>query len=193
MMHVTQDVSGCTDPILDHQTDLQDAGLNLSQERKEPFLELHRILEALKNKDLGPALQWVVQNHSATRRRCVLLLVVNSVSLRMRSDHPTYFIVPFGIFLCWNSQGSPFVRWEGRVCNHFPTTVAVHTVIHTSAVLPTTPAGTLWLWSLICHEDCYNKWNYPWPETLNTTNILLLIWCSSCRHWDASNGNVSSF
>ncbi|XP_070210270.1 E3 ubiquitin-protein ligase RMND5A-like isoform X2 [Littorina saxatilis] len=36
----------------------EDAGLNLSQERKEPFLELHRILEALKNKDLGPALQW---------------------------------------------------------------------------------------------------------------------------------------
>lgn len=36
---------------------LQDAGLNLSHERKEPFLELHRVLEALKNKDLIPALK----------------------------------------------------------------------------------------------------------------------------------------
>ena len=36
---------------------LQDAGLCLSEERKEPFLELHRILEALKLHELGPALQ----------------------------------------------------------------------------------------------------------------------------------------
>ncbi|KAK7500770.1 hypothetical protein BaRGS_00008014 [Batillaria attramentaria] len=40
----------------------EDAGLNLSHGRKEPFLELHRILEALKNRELGPALKWAEEH-----------------------------------------------------------------------------------------------------------------------------------
>ncbi|KAL8580448.1 hypothetical protein ACOMHN_001217 [Nucella lapillus] len=39
-----------------------DANLNLPHDKKEPFLELHRILEALKNYDLGPALVWAQAN-----------------------------------------------------------------------------------------------------------------------------------
>ncbi|XP_076460917.1 E3 ubiquitin-protein ligase RMND5A-like [Babylonia areolata] len=40
----------------------EDANLQLEMDRKEPFLELHRILEALKNYDLGPALLWAQMN-----------------------------------------------------------------------------------------------------------------------------------
>jgi len=32
---------------------------------KEPFVELHRILEALKQQDLEPALQWATENRDA--------------------------------------------------------------------------------------------------------------------------------
>ena len=35
----------------------QDSKLVLDESQKEPFLELHRILEALKQEDLTPALQ----------------------------------------------------------------------------------------------------------------------------------------
>ena len=37
----------------------QDSQLEIDQSQKEPFLELHRILEALKKRDLQPALEWV--------------------------------------------------------------------------------------------------------------------------------------
>ncbi|XP_050398416.1 E3 ubiquitin-protein ligase RMND5A [Patella vulgata] len=40
----------------------QDARLEVDSSRKEPFLELHRILEALKQRDLDPALEWACIN-----------------------------------------------------------------------------------------------------------------------------------
>ena len=36
---------------------LQDAGVEINITDKEPFIELHRILEALKRRDLQPALR----------------------------------------------------------------------------------------------------------------------------------------
>ncbi|XP_059171342.1 E3 ubiquitin-protein ligase RMND5A-like [Physella acuta] len=47
----------------------QDANLELSQERKEPFLELHRILEALRLHNLEPALEWAEQNRENLAKR----------------------------------------------------------------------------------------------------------------------------
>lgn len=38
----------------------QEAHLEMDESKKEPFLELHRILEALKQMDLGPALRLVL-------------------------------------------------------------------------------------------------------------------------------------
>ncbi|WAR21795.1 RMD5A-like protein [Mya arenaria] len=40
----------------------EEAGLNLDPTQMEPFLEIHRILEALKRKNLQPALSWVAAN-----------------------------------------------------------------------------------------------------------------------------------
>uniref|UniRef100_S4R9W6 Required for meiotic nuclear division 5 homolog B n=1 Tax=Petromyzon marinus TaxID=7757 RepID=S4R9W6_PETMA len=61
----------------------QEAGLPLDQNQKEPFIELNRILEALKMHDLRPALAWAVSN----RER---LLAQNS-SLEFKL-HRLYFI-----------------------------------------------------------------------------------------------------
>lgn len=41
---------------------IQDADLQIHGSQKEPFLELHRILEALKIKNLQPALEWTHAN-----------------------------------------------------------------------------------------------------------------------------------
>ncbi|CAL1539659.1 unnamed protein product [Lymnaea stagnalis] len=46
-----------------------DANLGLSQERKEPFLELHRILEALRQHNLEPALEWAEINRDELNKR----------------------------------------------------------------------------------------------------------------------------
>jgi len=37
----------------------------LEDKYKEPFVELHRILDCLKQKDLGPALKWAEENKEA--------------------------------------------------------------------------------------------------------------------------------
>ncbi|KAI8777676.1 E3 ubiquitin-protein ligase RMND5A-like [Biomphalaria glabrata] len=47
----------------------EDASLELSQERKEPFLELHRILEALRQHILEPALDWAERNRDELNRK----------------------------------------------------------------------------------------------------------------------------
>lgn len=41
---------------------IEDADLEIAAEKKEPFLELHRILGALKQRDLIPALRWAEEN-----------------------------------------------------------------------------------------------------------------------------------
>jgi len=41
---------------------MQEAGLKLEDGGKEPFSELNRILDSLKQRDLGPALEWA-QSH----------------------------------------------------------------------------------------------------------------------------------
>ena len=38
---------------------MQESGIDIDPVEKEPFLELHRILEALKTQDLHPALKYV--------------------------------------------------------------------------------------------------------------------------------------
>ena len=40
----------------------QEAGLKMEEGGKEPFSELNRILDSLKQRDLGPALEWA-QSH----------------------------------------------------------------------------------------------------------------------------------
>lgn len=41
---------------------IEDADLEIAADKKEPFLELHRILGALKQRDLTPALRWSEEN-----------------------------------------------------------------------------------------------------------------------------------
>ncbi|KPP70400.1 protein RMD5A-like [Scleropages formosus] len=49
--------------VLDVAEELcQEAGLCIDPSQREPFVELNRILEALKLRDLRPALQWAVEN-----------------------------------------------------------------------------------------------------------------------------------
>ncbi|KAJ8371688.1 hypothetical protein AAFF_G00303280 [Aldrovandia affinis] len=49
--------------VLDVAEELcQEAGLCMDPSQKEPFVELNRILEALKLRDLRPALEWAVEN-----------------------------------------------------------------------------------------------------------------------------------
>ncbi|KAH9492944.1 E3 ubiquitin-protein transferase rmnd5a [Bulinus truncatus] len=47
----------------------EDANLELSLERKEPFLELHSILEALRQHDLEPALEWAERNREELNKK----------------------------------------------------------------------------------------------------------------------------
>jgi len=43
----------------------QESGIHEYKSQKEPFLELNRILEALRNRDLKPALAWAADNRQA--------------------------------------------------------------------------------------------------------------------------------
>jgi len=52
----------------------RESGIAEYQEQKEPFLELNQILEALKARDLGPALDWVKSNRDALNMRGTTLL-----------------------------------------------------------------------------------------------------------------------
>jgi len=52
----------------------KESGITEYQEQKEPFLELNQILEALKNRDLGPALDWVAKNREGLNMRGTTLL-----------------------------------------------------------------------------------------------------------------------
>jgi len=52
----------------------RESGIAEYQEQKEPFLELNQILEALKARDLGPALDWVKTNREALNMRGTTLL-----------------------------------------------------------------------------------------------------------------------
>lgn len=47
------------------ETLAQESGIHEYKSQKEPFLELNKILEALKNKDLQPALSWAATNREA--------------------------------------------------------------------------------------------------------------------------------
>ncbi|KAJ6547509.1 hypothetical protein B0H19DRAFT_1221514 [Mycena capillaripes] len=48
---------------------LQEAGLDIPAELRAQFIDLHRILQALRNQDIGPALGWVAKNRSFLRDR----------------------------------------------------------------------------------------------------------------------------
>eukprot|EP00092_Neocalanus_flemingeri_P031634 GFUD01034352.1.p1 GENE.GFUD01034352.1~~GFUD01034352.1.p1 ORF type:complete len:409 (-),score=117.62 GFUD01034352.1:53-1279(-) len=52
----------------------RECGITEYQDQKEPFLELNKILEALKLRDLGPALEWVARNREALNMRGTTLL-----------------------------------------------------------------------------------------------------------------------
>lgn len=71
-------------------------------------------------------------------------------------------------------KGSQSVGWEGSVYNHLPMPVCA--LIHTSAVLPATPADALKLqgflsWGLLCREDCYS-WKWFWHANFDAKDIL---------------------
>ncbi|KAJ7709957.1 CTLH/CRA C-terminal to lish motif domain-containing protein [Mycena rosella] len=48
---------------------LQEANLEVPPELREQFVDLHRILQALRNQDIGPALGWVAKNADFLRKR----------------------------------------------------------------------------------------------------------------------------
>ncbi|KAJ7046729.1 hypothetical protein C8F04DRAFT_1247798 [Mycena alexandri] len=48
---------------------LQEAGLNIDAELRAQFIDLHRILQALRNQDINPALGWVAKNRAFLRER----------------------------------------------------------------------------------------------------------------------------
>ncbi|KAJ7063253.1 CTLH/CRA C-terminal to lish motif domain-containing protein [Mycena amicta] len=48
---------------------LQECGLDIPVELRSQFIDLHRILQALKNQDVGPALGWVAKNRQFLRER----------------------------------------------------------------------------------------------------------------------------
>merc|ERR1712050_176399 len=43
----------------------RESGISENQSQQEPFMQLNQILEALKARDLGPALDWVAKNREA--------------------------------------------------------------------------------------------------------------------------------
>ncbi|XP_067838316.1 E3 ubiquitin-protein ligase RMND5A isoform X3 [Heptranchias perlo] len=61
----------------------QEAGLCIEGNQKEPFVELNRILEALRVRDLRPALEWAVANRE--------MLMAQNSSLEFKL-HRLYFI-----------------------------------------------------------------------------------------------------
>ncbi|KAJ7452477.1 CTLH/CRA C-terminal to lish motif domain-containing protein [Mycena galericulata] len=48
---------------------LQEAGLDIPAELRAQFIDLHRILQALRGQDINPALGWVAKNRSFLRER----------------------------------------------------------------------------------------------------------------------------
>ncbi|KAJ6630749.1 CTLH/CRA C-terminal to lish motif domain-containing protein [Mycena sp. CBHHK59/15] len=50
-------------------TFLQEAGLDIPAELRAQFIDLHRILKALRSQDIGPALGWVAKNRAFLRER----------------------------------------------------------------------------------------------------------------------------
>ncbi|KAJ7109324.1 CTLH/CRA C-terminal to lish motif domain-containing protein [Mycena epipterygia] len=50
-------------------TFLQEAGLDIPADLRAQFIDLHRILQALRNQDIGPALGWVAKNRTFLRDR----------------------------------------------------------------------------------------------------------------------------
>ncbi|KAJ6596838.1 hypothetical protein DFH09DRAFT_1272396 [Mycena vulgaris] len=48
---------------------LQEANLDIAPELRAQFIDLHRILQALRNRDIGPALGWVAKNRGFLRDR----------------------------------------------------------------------------------------------------------------------------
>ncbi|KAJ7156026.1 hypothetical protein C8R43DRAFT_1087387 [Mycena crocata] len=48
---------------------LQEAGLDIPAELRAQFIDLHRILQALRSQDIGPALGWVAKNRTFLRDR----------------------------------------------------------------------------------------------------------------------------
>ncbi|KAM6452125.1 protein RMD5 homolog A isoform X1 [Python bivittatus] len=61
----------------------QESGLSIDQSQKQPFVELNRILEALKVRVLRPALEWAVSNRE--------MLMTQNSSLEFKL-HRLYFI-----------------------------------------------------------------------------------------------------
>ncbi|EGN93235.1 hypothetical protein SERLA73DRAFT_189735 [Serpula lacrymans var. lacrymans S7.3] len=51
------------------ETFLEESGRTIPSELRSHFLELHRILTALRNEDIGPALEWSRKNRSFLRQR----------------------------------------------------------------------------------------------------------------------------
>jgi len=51
------------------ETFVQEASIDIPLELREQFVDLHRILQALRNQDIGPALGWVAENRAFLRER----------------------------------------------------------------------------------------------------------------------------
>lgn len=63
----------------------KEAGIQESPEHRQPFLEVNRILDAIRARDLGPALEWARQNRDALNRRGTMLLFSQSGVLQKSS------------------------------------------------------------------------------------------------------------
>ena len=81
---------------------------------KEPFVELHRILDALKQRDLEPALEWAIANRDALtaqgsslefklRRQAFLHLIKKGV--KFQSEAITYAREHFSPFVSKHEKG----------------------------------------------------------------------------------------
>ena len=74
----------------------QESNLQIEYEQKEPFLELHRILEALKVKDLQPALRWVLW--------CAILIISYFMWLATSNEEDAYWSVIYCLITGTNSK-----------------------------------------------------------------------------------------
>jgi len=63
----------------------REAGMQEVAAHREPFLEVNRILEAIKERDLGPALEWTSRNREALNQRGTTLLFSSSGVLQKSS------------------------------------------------------------------------------------------------------------
>ena len=68
---------------------------------------------------------------------------------------------------------SPDIGWQGSVCSHFLT--HVHTVVHTSAVLPTSVTAALQPWRYLCSKISAKDLRLDGPTLLNATRKLWLF------------------